>query len=102
MTKGILDYHLFSLWLCLNGSMEIHTLANILQIFLNWVLKRFVHLFTRIKSFRVMFYPMSVIQLLERLSIAFTANDKREIQLNWEIFKMRNEQIKAAWDSSHG
>ena len=28
-----------------------------------------------------MFYPRSVIQLLERLSIVFTANDKREIQL---------------------
>ena len=38
-----------------------------------------------------MFYLRSVIQLLERLSIVFTANDKREIQLNWEIFKIRNE-----------
>ena len=57
-----------------------------------WVecwLKRFAHLFTRIKSFRVMFYPRSVIQLLERLSIFFYG--KRQ---TWDSTELRNFQNK--------
>ena len=102
MTKSIFDYRL--LWIVydcaygLNGSMGsytdfslqgyISTLAHILQIDLlklSVLLKRFIYLFTRIKSFRVTFYPRSVIQL----EVKYRVYGKRQM---WDSTELRNFQ----------